>query len=47
MRRPFFVDFISSREDAAGEVVPMPAAPLDGNVFCENVLLMNKAKKSE
>jgi hypothetical protein len=31
---PFLVDLISSNEDALGEVVPIPTAPVDGKVFC-------------
>ena len=30
---PFDVEFISSKEDVFGDVVPIPAAPLDGKVF--------------
>ena len=30
---PCVVDFISRSEDAFGVIVPMPALPVDGNVF--------------
>jgi hypothetical protein len=30
---PLLVDFISSRDDESGVLVPMPAAPAEGNVF--------------
>jgi hypothetical protein len=30
---PFEVDFISSKEDALGVVVPIPAAPVAGKIF--------------
>ena len=33
---PFVVDFISSNDEAFGDVVPMPAAPVDGKMFCPN-----------
>ena len=33
MRRPFDVELISKSEEAFGIVVPIPAAPVDGNVF--------------
>ena len=31
---PCVVDFISSRDDAFGALVPIPALPEAGNVFC-------------
>ena len=40
IRIPFVVDFISSREDALGVVVPIPTAPVDGNTFCALAVLM-------
>ena len=30
---PCVVDFISSAEDAAGVVVPIPALPVEGKIF--------------
>ena len=30
---PFVVDFTSNKEDVLGVVVPIPAAPVEGNVF--------------
>ncbi len=33
-RKPCVVDFNSSMDDASGVVVPIPALPLEGNVFC-------------
>ena len=33
-RTPFVVDVTSSNDDAFGVVVPMPAAPEYGKVFC-------------
>ena len=30
---PFEVDFISSKEEASGVTVPMPALPVDGKMF--------------
>jgi hypothetical protein len=36
-RRPWVVDFISRIAEAFGLVVPMPALPVEGNVFvCVN-----------
>jgi hypothetical protein len=32
---PFVVDFISNSEDPFGVVVPIPAAPVDGKIFCD------------
>jgi len=31
---PFVVEAMSNKEDALGEVVPIPAAPFAGNIFC-------------
>ena len=43
---PFVVDVISSNEDASGVSVPMPALPVDGNVFvCATVLFINNIDK--
>ena len=36
MSKPFDVDFISSSDDASGVVVPIPAAPFEGKIFCAN-----------
>ncbi len=34
---PFAVDCISNKADASGAVVPIPALPVAGNVFCANI----------
>jgi hypothetical protein len=49
IRIPFVVDFISSKDDEFGVVVPMPAAPVDGNVLvCRNVFFeMNRTTTRE
>ena len=33
MSKPCVVDLISRAEDAAGDVVPIPALPVEGKVF--------------
>ena len=33
IKTPFVVELMSSNEDAFGDSVPMPAAPVVGNVF--------------
>jgi hypothetical protein len=35
---PFVVDFTSRMEELFGAVVPMPALPEEGKVFCEKDL---------
>jgi len=35
IKTPFVVDFTSSKEDEFGDVVPIPAAPVDGKIFCD------------
>jgi hypothetical protein len=48
-RNPCVVDFNSSIEDTSGVVVPMPALPFEGKVFCANrfaVLKQKHAKKA-
>ena len=37
IRTPLVVELISRIEDAFGVVVPMPAAPVEGKVFCERL----------
>ena len=32
-RKPLVVDLISSKQEAAGVMVPIPAAPVAGNLF--------------
>jgi hypothetical protein len=39
---PFDVDFTSSKEDRSGDVVPIPAAPFAGKVFCASNLTQKK-----
>jgi hypothetical protein len=34
MSRPFELETISRIDDALGVVVPIPALPVDGNIFC-------------
>jgi hypothetical protein len=47
MRTPLVVDFISNNEEALGAVVPIPAAPVDGNVFvCAVVANDSTTKKN-
>jgi hypothetical protein len=36
IKTPFEVDFISSSDEESGVVVPIPAAPLAGKIFCPN-----------
>ena len=38
---PFVVEVTSSNEDASGVSVPMPAAPVAGNIFCERATVVN------
>src|SRR5215471_16717460 len=38
--KPFEVDLISSSEDAWGVVVPIPAAPVAGKMFCACALII-------
>jgi len=46
-RKPLVVLFISSSDDALGAIVPIPAAPVVGNVFCAcTQLAVNAAAKS-
>ena len=33
IKSPLVVDFISSNDDASGVVVPIPTAPVAGNLF--------------
>jgi hypothetical protein len=42
IKTPFVVDFTSRMEEALGVVVPMPALPLEGNVFCAKEILLKK-----
>jgi hypothetical protein len=43
INNPFEVDLISSNDDALGVMVPMPAAPVEGNVFvCATATNENK-----
>jgi hypothetical protein len=35
INKPFAADFISSSDEASGKVVPMPAGPVEGKVFCD------------
>ena len=41
--KPFVVDLISSNEETFGAVVPMPAEPVAGNVFCACIIPVAKA----
>ena len=37
------VDLISNNDEALGVVVPTPAAPVEGNVFCALMPALNKS----
>jgi hypothetical protein len=49
IKRPLLVEFISSKEEALGVVVPIPAAPVEGNVLvCGNaVFVVNRTTRRE
>jgi hypothetical protein len=48
INNPFVVDFISSKAEASGVVVPIPALPVEGNVLvCALVLLQMMQKMNE
>src|SRR5882672_2119670 len=42
---PFVVLVISIKEDALGVLVPIPALPLAGNIFCALSCTRNKQRK--
>ena len=46
MSNPFVVDLISSREEASGVRVPMPAEPVEGKVLvCVKAILQKKRRQ--